>query len=337
MHLRRNFASSLRMGGVLDPYEIRAADSYVLNELNLVLNVSASVCPDEPCDPQLGTFAVVADNQAAANQLFVVMPFVAPDVSLVFSLRENRNGVASFTVTLTDDGGASTGGLTSEAHAFTIQVLPINAAPTYQLVPPNIIVQPYPMAQEVRNFVQNISVGPVEEEHQSFIVMIHVLPSDRALFTAQGLPRYRTYDNSLFFIPAATIPVDSVSIELQIEIQDTGGNARSTVPAWFPNPVGSDNSTVTPFNITFVGASPSVTSWQTWSKLSSAHLPLTVDGVSMTPRLGHAVVEFMGDIWVLGGYMTPKENSSEPWRGSSVSLMTTILSICCQMCGACTK
>jgi len=316
MHLRRNFASSLRMGGVLDPYEIRAADSYVLNELNLVLNVSASVCPDEPCDPQLGTFAVVADNQAAANQLFVVMPFVAPDGSLVFSLRENRNGVASFTVTLTDDGGASTGGLTSEAHAFTIQVLPINAAPTYQLVPPNIIVQPYAMAQEVRNFVQNISVGPVEEEHQSFIVMIHVLPSDRALFTAQGLPRYRTYDNSLFFIPAATIPVDSVSIELQIEIQDTGGNARSTVPAWFPNPVGSDNSTVTPFNITFVGASPSVTSGQTWSKLSSAHLPLTVDGVSMTPRLGHAVVEFMGDIWVLGGYMTPKENASEPWRGS---------------------
>lgn len=313
MHVRRNFASSLRMGGALDLYEIRAADPYELTELSLPLPVSASVCPLEPCSSQLATFAVVADSLAAAEYLFVVMPFVAPDGSLIFSLRDNRNGVASFTLSLTDDGGGTTPGMTSAADGFIIQVLPINAAPTFELVPTVVTVQPYSMAQEVRHFVQNISMGPVEEAAQSFIVLIHVQPSDHALFSV--LPRYRTFDDSLFFIPAATPPVNSVSIQVQVEMQDTGGNGRSSAPGWFPTPVGSDNSTIHPLHMTFVGAAAAANSGQTWSKLSSAHL-MAADGVSMTPRFGHAVVEFTGDIWVLGGYSTPKDNASVPWRAS---------------------
>jgi hypothetical protein len=34
------------------------------------------------------------------------------------------------------------------------------------------------------------------------------------------------------------------------------------------------------------------------------------------------VVEFMGDIWVLGGYTTPKDNASAPWRVANRRLLT---------------
>jgi hypothetical protein len=321
-HLRRNFASSILMGGSADRSEIRAAASYVHSQLNLPLTVAEGLCPSEPCLPQKATFAVVAHDIAASQHLFVSPPSVALDGSLIFALRDNTHGVATFSITLTDDGGAVTAGLTSASQTFTIKVLPVNTAPTYEISVPEIVVQPYAMAQETRNFLRNISVGPADEVDQTFEVLLHVKPSDRSLFAAAGLPRYRAYENSLVFIPAATVPASSVSIEVQVEVQDTGGNLRSRVPSWTPIPVGSDNSTVVPITFTFVGAAPSGGGGDTWSKLTSAHLPSLVAGVALSPRLGHAVVEFMGDIWVLGGYTTPKDNASAPWRVANRRLLT---------------
>ena len=321
-HVRRNFASSIRMGGA-DHTEVRAAASYVHGPLNLPLTVVEEACPLEPCSRQRATFAVVAHDLAAANHLFVSPPSMVLDGSLIFALRDNTNGVATFSITLTDDGGGVTAGLTSVSSSFTIRVLPVNAAPEFKVGVPIIFVQPYAMAQETRNFLQNISIGPADEADQTFVVLLHVKASDRSLFTAAGLPRYRAYENSLFFIPAATVPASTKSIEVQVEVQDTGGNVRALVPGWSPKPLGSDNSTVMPFNITFVGAAlPSVGGGDTWSKMSSAYLPSAADGVALSPRLGHAVVEFMGDIWVLGGYATPKDNASAPWRPATRRLLT---------------
>jgi len=321
-HVRRNFASSIRMGGA-DHTEVRAAASYVHGPLNLPLTVVEEACPLEPCSRQRATFAVVAHDLAAANHLFVSPPSMVLDGSLIFALRDNTNGVATFSITLTDDGGGVTAGLTSVSSSFTIRVLPVNAAPEFKVGVPIIFVQPYAMAQETRNFLQNISIGPADEADQTFVVLLHVKASDRSLFTAAGLPRYRAYENSLFFIPAATVPASTKSIVVQVEVQDTGGNVRALVPGWSPKPLGSDNSTVMPFNITFVGAAlPSVGGGDTWSKMSSAYLPSAADGVALSPRLGHAVVEFMGDIWVLGGYATPKDNASAPWRPATRRLLT---------------
>ena len=107
MHVRRNFASSILVGGSADLYEIRAGEVYMIDELNLALNVSAASCPllGEPCSKERGTFAVTAVDPAAAAALFVMMPSLAPDGSLIFSLLDDTHGMASFTVTFTDDGG----------------------------------------------------------------------------------------------------------------------------------------------------------------------------------------------------------------------------------------
>jgi hypothetical protein len=312
MHVRRNFASSIRMGGN-DTSEIRAAQQVVVNGLNISLTVGGEACPSDPCSSQRGSFVV---NAAAAARLFGVMPFIAPDGSLVFSLRPSTSGEMSFTVTFSDDGGGTTGGQNSTQQPFSIKILAINDPPVYRLLTSNIMVPPYAMPQDVRNFLQNISVGPPDEASQTFIVKIHVQDRDLSLFAAGGLPRYRRYSHSLFFIPAGTTPTTSVSIQVRLEMQDTGGNFRPSVAAWTPRPANSDNSTITAFNITFVGAAPSAITGQSWSKMTTAHIPASEYGVVLTPRLGHALVEFMGDIWVLGGYLTPPENASEPWRGS---------------------
>jgi len=325
MHVRRSFASSIRMGGTADPYEIRGAASYVLDELGLAMPVAESACPPpgEPCSRQLGTFNVIPDDAAVAAGLFVVMPRVTGDGSLVFGLRDSTSGSASFTVSLADDGGGSTAALSSAAHHFSIKVLPINSPPSYSLLTSNIEVSPYEMPQEIRGFMQNVSVGPPDEAEQNFVVMLRVKPADQSLFAAGGLPRYRANEDSLFFIPAATPPQSTITIQLEIEMQDTGGNIRWPVPAWFPNPVGSDNFTITAFNMTFIGTdSLASAAGADWSQMAAAHLPPSTDGVTMSPRLGHAVVEFLGDIWVLGGYETGVENASEPWQMGSRRLLS---------------
>jgi len=320
MHVRRNFASNIRMGGSSDPYEVRAARTEMLNGINVELQAGEGQCPEAgvgpyACSQQQALFNVTAVDPMTSKYLFLFKPRLYSDGSLVFNLRQHAVGKTRFRVTLSDDGGGISPAATSVEKEFTIELFATNTPPTFDLVSTDIQVPPFALAQEVRHFLQNISVGPEDEKNQTFVVSVHLAPEDHSRFAADGLPRYRRYEDSLFFIPAAPSPVeDPVSIALQVEMQDSGGNMRSSAPGWYPWPVGSDNKTTALFNITFMPARAAGGA-STWQKMTTGHLPLAADGAKMSPRRGHAVVEFLGDIWVLGGYMTPQDNASKPWSG----------------------
>ena len=89
-------------------------------------------------------------------------------------------------------------------------------------------------------------------------------------------------------------------------------------------PYGSDNSSSQFFNMTFLGAAAaSSSSGATWHQVTAAQRTVPDGGASISARRGHAMVEFLGDIWVLGGYSTPADNATAPWRPSSRRLLAT--------------
>ncbi|MCI0585081.1 MAG: Ig-like domain-containing protein, partial [Chloroflexi bacterium] len=73
------------------------------------------------------TFLVTGNTNTA---LFAVQPAVSPNGTLTFSPASNRNGVATISLVLKDDGGTANGGVDTSATAtFTITISPVNDAP----------------------------------------------------------------------------------------------------------------------------------------------------------------------------------------------------------------
>ncbi len=64
------------------------------------------------------------------NALFAVQPAVAADGTLTCTLAADKNGAATVTVQLRDNGGTQNGGIdTSAPHLFTVTVTPVNDPP----------------------------------------------------------------------------------------------------------------------------------------------------------------------------------------------------------------
>ncbi|WP_165849379.1 InlB B-repeat-containing protein [Candidatus Cryosericum septentrionale] len=77
-------------------------------------------------------FIVTNDN----NPLFAVQPAVAANGTLIYISTLNRNGTATVTVRIHDDGGTANGGVdTSAPQTFTITVGPVNDPPVNTILP----------------------------------------------------------------------------------------------------------------------------------------------------------------------------------------------------------
>ncbi len=78
---------------------------------------------------QVLTFVVTTDNTG----LFSSQPSVSANGTLTYTAGANKNGTATVSVKLTDDGGTANGGVNESAtQTFTITVTPVNDAPTAQ-------------------------------------------------------------------------------------------------------------------------------------------------------------------------------------------------------------
>jgi len=79
------------------------------------------------------TFLMANDN----NALFRRQPAIAPNGTLTFTTAPDANGTATVTVRLKDNGGTYNGGVdTSAPQTFTINVIPVNDAPTLTTIDP---------------------------------------------------------------------------------------------------------------------------------------------------------------------------------------------------------
>jgi hypothetical protein len=190
--------------------------------------------PDEAS--QTVAFMVTTTNSA----LFAAggLPSVDSGGTLTYTPAEGANGSATVTVRLVDDGGTAFGGAdTSPPWTFTIVVLAVNSAPSFEVGPHQKVLENAGV-QTVAGWATAISAGPPDEAGQS--VTFVVTCDNPALFA--GTPTVAA-NGTLTFTPAPDV---SGSATLTVVAKDDGGTANggqnSSVPQTFTIEVGEVNS-----------------------------------------------------------------------------------------------
>jgi VCBS repeat-containing protein len=125
-----NRTVTLTVTAVNDPPTFTKGANQVVNEDSGAKTVTAWATnrSSGPADEsgQTLAFSISGDTNAS---LFSVAPAVASNGTLTFTPGANRNGLATVTVRLTDNGGTTNGGVNFSQQTFTITVNPINDPP----------------------------------------------------------------------------------------------------------------------------------------------------------------------------------------------------------------
>jgi hypothetical protein len=139
--------------------------------------LSFSIAPQEARIPSLphvrwtGVTEAEISNSGGALQLFEDGASPSIDITtgtLSFRLQAGRYGKVRFAVTLTDSGGVERGGQDSVGLELVLDVLPVNDAPTFVIVPESIYSEET-QEQTWRNVElgSSVSMGPWGEDSQS--------------------------------------------------------------------------------------------------------------------------------------------------------------------------
>jgi hypothetical protein len=163
------------------------------------------------------TFSVSSSNSG----LFASQPAVSSGGTLTYAPAANAFGSATVTIVARDDGGTANGGVDSSAAvSFTIAVLPVNDAPSFNGGGNQLVVSLLG-AQSVSGWASAISPGPSNESSQS--VSFVVTTSNPGLFAVQPAVSpdgTLTYRPKLLALGVATVTVRAV---------DSGGTANGGV------------------------------------------------------------------------------------------------------------
>jgi hypothetical protein len=168
------------------------------------------------------TFTVTNDNTA----LFSAQPAVTSNGVLTYTAAPNANGVATITVTLTDNGGTDNGGQNSSApQTFVITVNPVNDAPSF-VKGVDQTLEEDAAAQTISGWASGISAGPANESTQavSFVVM----NTNNSLFSTQPA-----------ISPTGTLtytlaPDANGSATVSATLKDNGGTSNGGVDSFGP-------------------------------------------------------------------------------------------------------
>jgi hypothetical protein len=182
-------------------------------------NVSAGPADESG---QAVSFLVTNDN----NGLFSVQPAVAADGTLTFNAAPNASGHAIVTVVAKDSGGTADGGVdASAAQMFTIDVTPVNDAPSFaaggnQTVPEDAGLRIVPA------WATNLSAGPADESGQA--LTFAATNNNPSLFAVQ--PSIAP-DGTLTFQSAVNANGQAT---VTVVLKDNGGTANGGIDASAP-------------------------------------------------------------------------------------------------------
>lgn len=194
---------------------------------------------------QIVTNYTVTPLASTGDLTFLTAPSFDPtNGTLTYQPTVQTFGTATFSVTLTDDGGTSNGGVsTSVSRTFIISVTPVNDAPSFTLAGNPAASNEDAGPQSVANFAASISVGPSNESGQTLTFNV------TQTATTGGLT----------FLTAPSI--DPVTGDLTYEADaDSNGTATFDVTLT-DNGGGTDTSVTRTFTITVnaVNDAPSFT------------------------------------------------------------------------------
>lgn len=237
------------------------------------------------------------------STLFAAGPAVASNGTLTYTPAANRNGLATLSLRLRDSGGTANGGQNlSAVQTFTIQVRPVNDAPSFT-PGPNQTVAEDSGPRSVTGWARNLSPGPADEAGQRLTFV--VTTGNTALFAA--LPAVAA-NGTLTFTPS---PNAFGSATVTVRLRDDGGQADG----------GADTSGARQFSITVMPANdpPRISNLgdvTTHEGTPTAALPFTVANVE-TPA-GSLTVR------TLSGNPTLVPQAGLVFGGSGASRMLTV-------------
>ncbi len=185
---------------------------------------SINAGPSEPT--QTVSFTITTSN----NAFFSVLPAVASNGTLTYTVANNVNGVVTVTVTAVDNG---TPPASSAPQSFTITVTAVNDAPTFTANPDPSIANPTVLLTAGPQTILNwVTVDPTTDVGQT--VNFIVTTNNPGLFRV--LPAVDS-SGTLTFTPLAGF---GGTATLTVTLQDNGGTANG----------GSNTSAAQTFTIT---------------------------------------------------------------------------------------
>ncbi|HWI64286.1 MAG TPA: Ig-like domain-containing protein, partial [Symbiobacteriaceae bacterium] len=171
---------------------------------------------------QTHSFTVSTNN----NGLFAVLPAVAADGALTYTLAPNAYGTATVTVTLSDNGGtANSGADTSAAATFTIAATAVNDVPAFTKGADQTVAEDVG-AQSVTGWATGISAGPANESAQS--LTFTVTTNNDSLFSS--LPAVAA-SGTLTYTPALNAYGTATVTVVLADDGGTAGGGVDTTPA----------------------------------------------------------------------------------------------------------
>ena len=171
---------------------------------------------------QAVTFLVSNDN----NGLFSAQPAIAPDGTLTYTAAPDAFGTATVTVQLMDDGGINIPGDvdTSAAKTFTINVRPVNDAPSFSASSPAAVAEDAG-PQTVSGFATGFVAGPANESAQTVQAYAVEVLSNPGLFAPGGAPAVSP-TGVLTYTPAANA---NGTATFRVRVFDSGGTTDGGV------------------------------------------------------------------------------------------------------------
>ncbi len=176
------------------------------------------------------TFNVTNNN----TTLFSAQPSVSTNGTLSYTPATNANGIATVTVSLTDDGTAGGAALTTAPQTFTITVGAVNDMPSFTKGANQSVAEDCG-AQTVTTWATAISDGDAEVEQA---LTFNVSNNNNALFSTQPSV---TADGALSYTPSANANGTATVTVTLTDDGNAGGAARTTLDQTFTITVSAVN------------------------------------------------------------------------------------------------
>jgi hypothetical protein len=211
-------------------------------------NISAGP-PDEV--GQSLTFHLSTDNDA----LFAVLPAVAESGTLTFAPAPNANGSANVFVFLRDNGGTADGGINeSNPQSFTINITPVNDAPSFAKGADQIVDEDSG-PQVVNGWASNLLAGPPDESEQQLSIEVTSNSNPSLFEVAPAIDE----DGNLTYLPAVNANgIATIGMRIVDDGGTENGGQNASEPQAFTimiRPV-NDAPTAVPDSVTAIIGQP---------------------------------------------------------------------------------
>jgi hypothetical protein len=174
-----------------------------------------------PGESQTLSVTAISDNPGLAPNPTVIYSSPSATGSLSYTPVANQSGSAVITVTVTDNGGTAGGGINSFVHTFTVNVTPVNDAPTLSAIP-----NPPAILQDAGQQTVNLAgIGAGGGESQTLTVI--ATSSNPGLIPNPSV----TYasPNATGSLAYAPVPNQSGSAIITVTVADNGGTTSGGI------------------------------------------------------------------------------------------------------------